>query len=187
MLELKSKVGTKVAAAASATVAVTAGMAVTSPSAYANTLYPSGCQNWAYGLSMTPNCYVGYGNYINTNAGYDVGLGWVMNIPIGGGQSWTNWTSAHDSNTKTYQSKHSLAADGIVGHDTWGAVQGTVTFCHDDSYYAFYAKSAADCSGGAFPDQWLWIKFGTWIYHWYTLNPYDTSIWYTLGDGLGTL
>lgn len=172
-----------------AVTALTAGagalVAYAPPAQAANTLYPSGCQNWAYGLTWQPNCYVG-ANYINSGSGYVLGIMYFVGECSPGCGGNGNWTATEQYNTKMYQQAHFGSYDGIVGPQTWTEFGGEIWFCSSNSSYYFYARNSAYCNTeeARFLNR---VASGPYQYKWYVHDQFQSATYYTFGDGMAGL
>jgi hypothetical protein len=86
------------------------------------------CDTAAYGGNWSPNCLVGYG--YDTAANYITGIQRILKAyGYYGGSIDGYWGPLSHGATQNYQAARGLDADGIVGSDTWGALDDEFENC----------------------------------------------------------
>jgi Putative peptidoglycan binding domain len=133
---------------------------------------------WDATISPPANCTVGSG--YDTAANYITGIQRILKgLGFYGGSIDGLWGPLSQGATQNYQASEGIAADGIVGPNTWGHLYGEIFFCTTAAPYKYYRApwSQDPCVGSfryAYNTSLLWyIKKlnGTWHVAFSTSGP----------------
>jgi hypothetical protein len=128
--------------------------------AYADSFYPAGCDRYVR-YSWADTCWLGH-NYINYGVSV-LGVQYILQYHGFMTRADCIFGSQTDSSVVAYQRAHGLTRDGIVGTQTWGSLQGQITFSGISDAYGNYFNNGSD--GLRFYNN---LAFG----YWHVLDPY---------------